>query len=90
MLPQMPGPDSSKRTIPPGPSSLPMYSRAIGGPPSVYTQAVPPMGQPTSVPLMSAGPPQSNIRPNMMSNIGPPPSQISNIGPPPMQGFVKK
>jgi hypothetical protein len=92
MLPHMPGPEFSKTAVLSGPSSLPMYNKQQTnfGPPPQFTQSVPPMGQPTSVPLVSAGLPPSNTRHNELSNIGPSPSQIQNIGPPPMEGFVKK
>lgn len=88
MMPQMPGPDSSKNTFPSGP--VPLYNKpqsGVGPPPSPqFTQAVPPMGHSPSVPQMSAGlPPQSINRP---MSAPPPPSH--NFGPPPMQGFLKK
>ncbi|XP_052099369.1 phospholipase DDHD2-like isoform X2 [Mytilus californianus] len=88
MMPQMPGPDSSKNSFPSGPPQLPLYNKPQSGvgPPPQFTQAVPPMGHTTSVPLMSAGLPQSHDDRRMSAP--PPPSH--HFGPPPMQGFLKK
>lgn len=78
MLPQMPGPELSKKG-PAGPPPLPLYNKPQS---TVSPQfSMPPMSQPTGVPLMPPGPPQS--RPMT----GPPPQ---HVGPPPMHGFVKK